>query len=544
MRTRTQSFIQAGKGGPGLGPWLWSVLWCVVYLIAHLWLFWMKPKRFPEFEIGLQLLLLAAVFVRRKGQESGLRARIQIPRRLLVTGILIFLGGGLAANRIITQGRLISDETAYSFQSRIFASGHFKAPAPPSTVFFEHHIIDRSGWFTKFPPGWPVVLAVSSMAGVGWAVNILLGIVILGIVFAIGKRLYSDREARLALFLLLLSPIFFGNCLGQMSHPLCGALLAGATLFYFRARQDGALWNVAAMLSGIVLATTVRPLTGVLFGLVLGGALLWEIRHDRRRLWATAALCGLFAVVAVCLSGAYNYEMTGHFTKFPYAEFSRTAIPVELIPGANAGGALRWSLIGTWAFTFPLLFPAAGLALFRDREKRREAVVLAALFLCLVAGYAPNRYPSGSFLGERFYFEGFFAVPLLAARGIVLFEKSWEAGQRATLYLGALAVSALITLGFSLPAVFHEVKPYIQVRALAGTLPFRNAVVFLSTHDPEFIAKHFNLNEADWPVAPIFIAPDPGREERQAIADALGRSTWAVISYDPVLGKAELKSEH
>jgi hypothetical protein len=161
-----------------------------------------------------------------------------------------------------------------------------------------------------------------------------------------------------------------------------------------------------------------------------------------------------------------------------------------------------------------------------------------------VAGYAPNRYPSGSFLGERFYFEGFFAVPLLAARGIVLFEKGWKAGQRAALYLGAFAVSALITLGFSLPAVFHEVKPYIQVRALAETLPLRNAVVFLRTHDPEFIAKHFNLNEADWPVAPIFFAPDPGREERQAVADALGRSTWAVISYDPALGEAQLEAEH
>jgi hypothetical protein len=513
----------------------------LVYLTAHVWLFWIRPKRFLDIEVILQLLLLVAVFAGGKRQKDCGRRVTQIPRWVLVAGLAAFMTGGLTANRIFTAGRLIGgDESAYQFQSRIFASGHFKAPAPPADVFFEHHIIDSHGWFTKFSPGWPLVLAGSQEIGLDWAVNIVLGVVILGIVFSIGRRIYSEQEARLAMFLLLLSPVFFGNCLGQMSHPLCGGLLAGATLFYFRTIQSAVLWNAAAMLACIVAAISVRPLTGALFGVVLGGALIWEARHNRQRLRAILSLCVLFAAAAVCLCGAYNYEMTGAFTKFPYAEFSRSTIPVELMPEVStASRNVRWSLVSTWAFAFPLLFPAASLALFCDRNKRREAVVLAALFLCLVTGYAPNRFSSGSFMGQRFYFEGIFAISLLAARGILLWEKS----RRINWYLAPLAASALATLGLSLPAVFRAVQPYVEVRALAQNLPMRNGVVFLKTTDPEFIAKHYNLNQADWPRAPIFFTPDPGPEKRRSLAGALGRPTWAVIQYDAVERKAELETQ-
>ena len=140
-----------------------------------------------------------------------------------------------------------------------------------------------------------------------------------------------------------------------------------------------------------------------------------------------------------------------------------------------------------------------GFALFRNREKRLEDVVLAALYLCLVAGYALNRFSSGSFMGERFYFEGFFAVSLLA-------------GRRTAWYLALLAVSALVTLGLSLPAVFQAVQPYIEVRALAENMPLKNGVVFLKTSDLEFIAKHFNLNQADWRRAPTRAGSRAGKE--------------------------------
>jgi hypothetical protein len=80
------------------------------------------------------------------------------------------------------------------------------------------------------------------------------------------------------------------------------------------------------------------------------------------------------------------------------------------------------------------------------------------------------------------------------------------------------------------------------VRLAAEQVKLRNAVVFLQPHDPEFVAKHFNLNRADWLSAPLFLAPDPGPDARPALAGALGRPAWVVITYDPWLQKAHVSS--
>ncbi len=522
---------------------LQSALCGLAYLAAHVWLFLAKPQRFLEIEIALQLLLLIGVIAGIKRQTGG-EERVVVARGLLIAILILFTVLGLAVNRMVTEGRLISDETAYAFESRIFASGHLTAPAPPAGVVYEHHIINAGRWFTKFPPGWPAVLAASSAVSLDGAINILLGVAILGLGYCIAKRAYSEREAGLALLFMLLSPAFFCNCLGLMSHPLCGCLLACAALFYFRARE-GAIWNGAVMLAAVALATLVRPLTAIVFGLVLGVALLWDTRREHRRLWAMLLLSTVFGAAAIGLNGAYNYAMTGSFAKFPYAMFSGTAIPMEMIPRwSDALRVLRWSLVAEWAFAFPLLFPAAGFALFCDREKRREGLLLCGLFLALVAGYTPNRFTSGSLVGERWYYEAFFALTILAARGVVLLEKRWGGRQLVVWLLAPCAASAFATFVIFLPAVLHEAAPYSQIRRLAAELPFHHATVFLQTRDPEFIAKHFNLNSANWPTAPVFFAPDPGAATRQALADALGRPSWVLIAYDPTNRTARVIGVH
>lgn len=514
------------------------VLLLIVYLVGHLLLFWLRPGHYALLEIGLQLAVLLPVL--RSVARGGIP---RIPGWLLGAGIGAFVAGGLWTSHALMQGRLYGgDEYSYRFQGSIFASGHVSAPAPAVPVFFEHHIMAGGRWLTMFPPGWPAVLAVASAAGLAPVVNVLLGALTLAIVFRIARRLYSEQEARLALFLMLFSPYFFGNCLGEMSHPLCGLLLAAATLFYFRAAGGGGAWNTAAMLAAGGAATLVRPLTGALFAAILGIALLCQAQHQRLRLAQTAALCGLFGLLTIGANAAYNKAATGDYFWFPYAMIDGGRVPSEVKPEPVAVATnLRWGPMSLWIFGFPLLIPAAVWALWQNREKRGEAVLLAALLLSLVAGYAPNRYSSGSFIGERFYFEAFFVLPLLGARGLAAMAgRHAGGGQRMSLYLGALAAGSMATLVLTLPLMFREAAPYAAVRAVAERTALRDAVVFLEPHEPEFIPKHFNLNTAEWSSAPVFFAPDPGAAGRPEVAQKLGRSVWAVLSYDPSGGAARL----
>src|SRR4029453_8153164 len=76
----------------------------------------------------------------------------------------------------------IEDEAAYYFQARIFASGHLFAPAPPSPEFFPSSwMMLRGGrWFSVFPPGWPLLLAIGMKGGVPALVNpVLTGLCLL-----------------------------------------------------------------------------------------------------------------------------------------------------------------------------------------------------------------------------------------------------------------------------------------------------------------------------------------------------------------------------
>ena len=61
----------------------------------------------------------------------------------------------------------IEDEAAHYFQARIFASGHLFAPAPASPEFFPSSWMMLNGgrWFSVFPAGWPLLLAIGMKVG-------------------------------------------------------------------------------------------------------------------------------------------------------------------------------------------------------------------------------------------------------------------------------------------------------------------------------------------------------------------------------------------
>jgi hypothetical protein len=71
------------------------------------------------------------------------------------------------------------------FQARVFAAGELKArPIPgattnprevPPEIHFEQTIHTPSGWFAKYPPGWPLILALGYLVHLPWLANPVLG---------------------------------------------------------------------------------------------------------------------------------------------------------------------------------------------------------------------------------------------------------------------------------------------------------------------------------------------------------------------------------
>ncbi len=451
---------------------------------------------------------------------------------------------------IVNTNTSCADESAYRFQARIFLTGHLMADAPPASEtvnglsfgkeFFFHHLLLTGGkWFSKYPPGWPMALMLPIAFHLDWLLNPMLGLVILFLTYRIGAGLFDTSTGWIAALVLLASPFFIFNSLGFMSHPLCSALLAGATLLFFRWLRTASPTVLIGMLALITFAFWVRPFTAGCAGIVFAVAALWHYRRDRVRL-KTFILAG--AVTSVAAAGVllwYNSQLTGHFLVSPYALYFGTNMPpeVDLRPAhvlSNLFTITRSSFEKLNASVFPLLLLLAAYALLREERAKREAIyTLGALFLILVFGYTGLIEPSDTIVGERMYYEAFFALSIVAARGIAILQRRWRIPARAM--AAAMAAAVLLTV----PTYYRfyqdtmqRALPFTEVQNAINGLHLSDAVFFLQTAEG-FKASDFNQNSPDWKHSDAFYFVDTGEQRRPAIAALMGKSNWAVISYDP-----------
>jgi 4-amino-4-deoxy-L-arabinose transferase-like glycosyltransferase len=406
----------------------------------------------------------------------------------------------------------------------------------PLELFYANHILRPYGWFPKFPPGWPLVLSLGYLIHARWLPNAIFGTLQLVAIAAIGSRWFSRETGVLAALFAALSQFYLINSIGMMSHALCALLAATACLALSAAMSTGKLRYYAAMFACLAGTFQVRPYTGFVLTFVMTCAALWFARNDRGlliRVLGVGALFGAFAVAGVLI---YNHTYTGHWLVSPYAEAAGGDAPPELSlgPATLLRGMMRhgpFMLLETLLGAFPFLHLLAGYAVVQEKNHRREVWFLAALYLGLVLSYLAHPEGYAVFFGERFHFEAFFALALLAARGTQLLIEHWRIRRKAVsfalLVLGGLQIGQL---AFAVQVVSMRGEPYRKVRAAVTNSNF-SGLVFLRD-SPGFVAKHFNLNDADWRHAARVYLVDAEADHRADWACRYGFSRWWVVGYD------------
>jgi len=487
----------------------------------------------------------------QRGASSG----SPLPRIPLGIALLGFAVVTIPLSRISAQGLLNPDESGYSFQARIYRSGRLMAEPligasaevrqTPPELFFENHVLLPRGWFPKFPPGWPLVLSLGYRISAPWLLNPIFGLLQLFAIAAIGVRIFSYETGALAVFFGVLSPFFLVNSIGLMSHAFCALLAVMASLALFRALATGRLRYYAGMFACLAATIQVRPYTGFVLALVLTSAAIWLSRRNRTNLVRVFSVGVLFGVIALACVLLYNHVYTGNSFVSPYAMAAGANTPPELSfrPGRMWQGIRQYapqaaeeSLIGA----FPFLYLLAAYALIREKKRRKEVWILAAVYLALVVAYLAHPDGSGVLFGERFHFEGFFALLLLASRGSQLLFQRWRNPRGAVVWILILfAVTQVAQQSAAVAAVVQRVEPYRKVReeiADSGV----TGLVFLPD-SPGFVAKHFNLNDPDWRHASRIYLVDAEPDLRDEWACRYGVADWTVVTYDPKLKHAALR---
>jgi hypothetical protein len=160
---------------------------------------------------------------------------------------------------------------------------------------------------------------------------------------------------------------------------------------------------------------------------------------------------------------------------------------------------------------------------------------LAALFVSPVVGYGLTKLVSGSFYGERYYYEAHFALCLLASRGLFLV---WENRGRAGPMLAPALALCLVVYGIHVTVYARQAiatfDPFATVLAVSRQIAEPGSVVFL----PPNLGRDLNENAPGWQAASVVYLEDPGELLRGAVVRILGRRVVYLITYDGPAGRA------
>ncbi|MFO7650740.1 MAG: hypothetical protein R6X13_05285, partial [bacterium] len=320
----------------------------------------------------------------------------------------------------------ITDASAQLFQARVFALGRLFAPSPALPSFFDFkHVISDGRWYSQYPFGHPLMLALGVLAGLPWLVNPLQAAAAVLALYGLGREVYTERVARIATLLFCLSPFVWFMSGSFMNHTtaMCWGTLF--LLFSSRLARRGIGNALLCGLSlGVVVAT--RPATALGIALPVAVWLLLRLRREPQLFGRVAAAAGVLGFTGILLlvqnwltAGAplrFGYTVLhgpGHGFVFGPAALGITHTPYKGLVHitSNLAGLNRY------LFEWPIPALLLPLALVVTGTRKAWDWLLLSIPACLLVIHFFYFF-HGYCYGPRFVYEAVPALLLLSARAL------------------------------------------------------------------------------------------------------------------------------
>jgi hypothetical protein len=340
--------------------------------------------------------------------------------------------------RIFRGEPAFADSVSQLIQGIILASGHLKWPEWEYPLFFlAPGMIVEGGWFSQFPPGHCILLAMGWLIHAPWIVGPLTGALAAVAVYDCGRLLYGARGGAIAFLFFVCNPWWPLMSASHMNHASTQLWLALSLCWTIRAMRDGN--SIIAFGAGFAFgwAASTRPLTAAAMGIpiVIAALIYWTRTRPPR--WTVIASATTGFAIWMALFMAYNRGTTGHPLLTGYG--MNLGVEMSLGFGGESGhtpdAALRAALshfvhYRSWIpVAAPgLMLPLVWTLLFAPIGWRE--ILLLAQLLAVWGAYL--FYPWHDLaLGPRFQYETIIPYSLLAAGGLL------GAGKRLRNWLAA-----------------------------------------------------------------------------------------------------------
>ncbi|MEP6618833.1 MAG: glycosyltransferase family 39 protein [bacterium] len=420
----------------------------------------------------------------------------------VVAGFAFVAAAGIA---VICFGRQPhnADEVAQLFHAKILLSGRLFLPPDPNPEFFGmDNMIDVGKWYSQFPVGGPVLLALGVALRVAWLVNPLLLALTVVSVYAFARRAYGEAVGRAAALLMALCPFALFVAASFMNHVpvllLASVAMAQVAAWVESDRPRDSYRS--ALLIGLALgaAFTIRPLDAIVVAGVVGVMQLTQLRGSTMRMVSVGftIVGGLIPLGALFYVNAHTngaplrlgYEVlygNAHQLGFHADPYGTIHTPLRALVFAS-----KYLLqLNFFLFSWPL--PAVGVMiaglLVLGRPSKWDNFLLALLGAQVVA-YALY-WHDGNFRGPRFLFTALPAIVVLVARAPFIIAGATRGATRrvAMLTVPACVLFAWLAYGFS-DSVPGRIRTYrraspvgrVDAASVARAAGLHHAVVFVN----------------------------------------------------------------
>ncbi len=497
----------------------------------------------------------------------GTRANEEVKNSGVIDRFVILAAawvGGLAAffSFFVYQGHPhIEDEVVYLYHARYLAEGMLSVPAPPVPEAFSFYMIPHAAqrWFSIFPPGWPFVLAVGFVLGASWLVNPVLASLNVLLIYAILRELYSCRAARLALFLLCLSPWFVFMGMNFMAHTFTLTCALIATLGVIWVRKTGkSIWALTAG-TAVGMVSLIRPLDGLVMAGILG---LWALGVGGRRLSGFSILAfimGTVVIAAVVLP--YNRQITGSPTVFPlmayYEEYFGPKTnslgfgperglnwPIDAFPGHSPLEALINANLNTFSINIELFGWVTGsllmvaLLLFSGRANRSDHLMLAVV-IAIFGVFSLYWFSGGPDFGARYWYLMIVPLAALTVSGIQFLETTFQGGNAGSGNHNTRVMALVLSLSFlalvnffpwrAIDKYYHYLGMRPDIRYLGKKHEFGKSIVLVRGNVRPDYQSAWVYNPSDpYADAPIYAWDRNPRIREQVLRAYPDRPVWIV----------------
>ena len=420
----------------------------------------------------------------------------------LVAGAVTSAFAAFLAVFALHRGPSTSDELAMLWHAKMLVHGRLSLPVDPNREFFAlENVVDTGRWYSQFPIGGPLFLALGALAGLPWIVNPLLIGGTAAALYHFARRAFDETQARIAIALFAVAPmvlIMAGTWMNHVPVVFLTACALAALVEWDGAttrRRRAAFAALIGVLLGLI--ATIRPLDAVAVSIAIGVFQLWVIRTEPRRIreLVVQAAFGALGVAPLLYANwattgsalTFGYDVSwgaGHRVGFhtdPYGNPHTLAHAADL--ALTYVGELNMYLM---AWPVPVLvIVAAGLVAMR-RATRWDALLIGLFGVQLVA-YAAY-WGDGEFLGPRFLYTALPAVIVLLARApFTIGERLGGGAKRAAgilLVCSCVAAWCVPISTFSAGGLVRQVRGLrevlkVDVAAAVRAANVHHALVFL-----------------------------------------------------------------